>query len=36
MEVNRYIEKVDRRGGDILCENDVTVLFVNAVDEIVQ
>ena len=35
MEVNSDIEKVDWRGGDIRSENYVTVLLVNAVDEIV-
>ena len=35
MEVNSNIKKVDRRGGDIRSENDVTVLIVDAVDEIV-
>ena len=35
MEVNSNIRKVDWRGGDIRSENDVTVLIVDAVDEIV-
>ena len=35
IEVNSDIEKVDWRGGNIWSENDVTVVFVNAVDEIV-
>ena len=35
MEVNSNIKKVDWRGGDIRSENEVTVLIVDAVDEIV-
>ena len=35
MEVNSNIKKVDWRGGDIWSENDVTVLIVDAVDEMV-
>ena len=35
MEVNGDIKKVDWRDGDTWSENVVTVLFINAVDEIV-
>ena len=35
MEVNSNIKKVDGRGGDIRSKNYVTVLIVDAVDEIV-
>ena len=35
MEVNSNIKKVDLRGGNIRSENYVTVLIVDAVDEIV-
>ena len=35
MEVDSNIKKVEWRGGDIRSENDVTVLIVDAVDEIV-
>ena len=35
MEVNSNIKKVEWRGGDIRSENDITVLIVDAVDEIV-
>ena len=33
--VNSDVEEVDWRGGDIWRENDVRVLFVNAVEQIV-
>ena len=35
MEVNSDIKKVDWRGGDNWSENDFTVLYVSAVDEMV-